>query len=174
MRLEKVILENYRGFRMATTINIESDITAILGKNDAGKSSILDALNVFFNGGIEKDDACVTGDSSNVKISCVFSDLPETIIIDTTNNTQLTQEYLLNADGFLEIEKLYDCTLAKPKEKGIFAVAMHPATENHTCPSMLGFVKSFCGISDFFLKILPFQSKFPLPHALMSCKAIYF
>ena len=42
------------------------------------------------------------------------------------------------------------------------------------CPSMLGFVKSFCGISDFFLKILPFQSKFPLPHALMSCKAIYF
>ena len=44
----------------------------------------------------------------------------------------------------------------------------------HTCPSMLGFVKSFCGISDFFLKILPFQSKFPLPHALMSCKAIYF
>ena len=48
MRLEKVILENYRGFRMATTINIESDITAILGKNDAGKSSILDALNVFF------------------------------------------------------------------------------------------------------------------------------
>ena len=44
----------------------------------------------------------------------------------------------------------------------------------HTCPSMLGFVKSFCGISDFFLKILPFQSKFPLTHALMSCKAIYF
>lgn len=41
-------------------------------------------------------------------------------------------------------------------------------------PSMLGFVKSFCGISDFFLKILPFQSKFPLTHALMSCKAIYF
>lgn len=40
--------------------------------------------------------------------------------------------------------------------------------------SMLGFVKSFCGISDFFLKILPFQSKFPLTHALMSCKAIYF
>ena len=29
MRLEKVILENYRGFKMATTINIESDITAI-------------------------------------------------------------------------------------------------------------------------------------------------
>ena len=44
----------------------------------------------------------------------------------------------------------------------------------HTCPSMLGFVKSFCGISDFFLKILSFQSKFPLTHALMSCKAIYF
>ena len=45
---------------------------------------------------------------------------------------------------------------------------------SHTCPSMLGFVKSFCGISDFFLKIFPFQSKFPLTHALMSCKAIYF
>ena len=51
-----------------------------------------------------------------------------------------------------------------------FMVYIH----RHTCPSMLGFVKSFCGISDFFLKILPFQSKFSLPHALMSCKAIYF
>ena len=35
----------------------------------------------------------------------------------------------------------------------------------HTCPSMLGFVKSFCGISDFFLKILPFQRYMPSePH----------
>ncbi|WP_206213396.1 hypothetical protein, partial [Victivallis lenta] len=51
---------------------------------------------------------------------------------------------------------------------------MQTETWSQTCPSMLGFVKSFCGISDFFLKILPFQSKFPLPHALMSCKAIYF
>ena len=48
------------------------------------------------------------------------------------------------------------------------------STSIHSCPSMLGFVKSFCGISDFFLKILSFQSKFPLTHALMSCKAIYF
>lgn len=97
MRLEKVILENYRGFRMATTINIESDITAILGKNDAGKSSILDALNVFFNGGIEKDDACVTGDSSNVKISCVFSDLPETIIIPNSvkESPRLVHKFVL-------------------------------------------------------------------------------
>ena len=55
-------------------------------------------------------------------------------------------------------------------EKGILI----PKTKIMICPSMLGFVKSFCGISDFFLKILPFQSKFPLTHALMSCKAIYF
>lgn len=48
MQLKKVILENFRGFRNATTISVESDITAFLGKNDAGKSSILDALNIFF------------------------------------------------------------------------------------------------------------------------------
>ena len=130
MQLKKVILENFRGFRNATTISVESDITAFLGKNDAGKSSILDALNIFFNDGIEKDDATIGGDPTRVKIACVFSDIPETIIIDATNETSLVQEYLLNSEGDLEIEKIYDCTLAKPKISEIVACAEHPSDEN--------------------------------------------
>ena len=48
MRLEKVILENYRGYSTHTELDISS-ITTIVGKNDAGKSKILEALDTFFN-----------------------------------------------------------------------------------------------------------------------------
>ncbi len=46
MRLQKIILENYRGYQFATIIEF-NDLAAFIGKNDAGKSSILDVLNTF-------------------------------------------------------------------------------------------------------------------------------
>ncbi len=50
------------------------DLTVLVGRNDAGKSSILDALNIFFNDAeIEKEDACVHGNASMMSESPVFS-----------------------------------------------------------------------------------------------------
>lgn len=77
-------------------------------------------------------------------------------------------------NGKTSIMRLSEWTLISQSQKSHSDRLLGNYITRHTCPSMLGFVKSFCGISDFFLKILPFQSKFPLPHALMSCKAIYF
>jgi Chromosome segregation ATPases len=60
MRLAAVILENFRGFKSPTRIDFDS-LTGIVGRNDVGKSSILEALDIFFDGGacsIDPDDLC--------------------------------------------------------------------------------------------------------------------
>ena len=43
MRIVSVRIKNFRGYRDEVTIKID-DLTVLIGKNDAGKSTILDML----------------------------------------------------------------------------------------------------------------------------------
>lgn len=47
MQIKKVALEGFRGAKGRTELTIDSGFTIITGKNDAGKSTFLDALNIF-------------------------------------------------------------------------------------------------------------------------------
>ncbi|NLV29083.1 MAG: ATP-binding protein [Erysipelotrichaceae bacterium] len=131
MFLKEIILENFRGFKNQLRIRIDQ-LTAFIGRNDAGKSSIFDALAIFFDhplGKIEASDFCVHAEiGDKLRIGCVFSDYPDSITIDASSVTTLAGEYLLNGDDALEIHKVYefsDGTLGKPKVK-VFAIANHP------------------------------------------------
>jgi predicted ATP-dependent endonuclease of OLD family len=107
------------------------DLTAFIGKNDSGKSSVLDALDIFFNDAkIDQDDASKTGDASDVRISCEFEDLPRSLIVDVDYETTLEQEYLLNEQSRLEIVKLYNCGLKTVKPK-VFAKCYHPTAKDY-------------------------------------------
>lgn len=128
MKLKAITLENFRCYQRHTRIEL-GDFTAFIGKNDFGKSSILEALEIFFNGElvkIDKSDLSVRAATQVVKIGCIFCNLPDEIIIDVDAKTNLRAEYLLNADGDLEIVKEYDCSKTKISDS-IIAVAMHPA-----------------------------------------------
>lgn len=85
------------------------DLTTIVGQNDAGKSSILYALDVFFNAQkIEEDDFNYQAlPEEAIEITICFTDLPPTIEIEEGVETSLTDENLLNEEGELEITKLY-------------------------------------------------------------------
>ena len=50
MKLEKVIIENFRSYKNRIEINID-DLNVFVGRNDIGKSTILEALDIFFNEG---------------------------------------------------------------------------------------------------------------------------
>lgn len=131
MRLKKIILRNFRCYKEGTCIDV-NDFTAFIGKNDIGKSTILEAMEIFFNEGIIKldlQDACVYGDKKDVRIGCVFNDLPDEITIDANSKTSLRDEFLLNEDGDLEIHKVFNCTLQKPKGN-FYAIAMHPSANS--------------------------------------------
>lgn len=125
MKLAAVILENFRGYSQRTRIPID-DLTAFIGKNDAGKSTILEALEIFFNDGKpERGDACVHGSGTIIRIGCAFGNLPVEIVLDTAANTSLGAEHLLNEEGELEIVKEWDASAKTPKE-AVFAAAKHP------------------------------------------------
>lgn len=125
MKLAAVILENFRGYNQSTRIEID-DLTAFIGKNDAGKSTILEALDIFFNEGKpERGDACVHGAGTTIRIACAFKCLPTQIVLDAAAPTTLASEHLLNEMGELEIVKEWDSSAKTPKES-VFAAALHP------------------------------------------------
>lgn len=138
MKISQVKISNFRGYKEETTIEI-NDLTVFIGKNDVGKSTILEALDVFFNEGkglikLDKDDINKQGvneGNNDIRISVLFVDLPSSLIIDTTNETTLKSEYLLNAEGKLEVIKTY----AKAGKEKVVLIANHPT--NPACSDLL-------------------------------------
>lgn len=112
MKLIAIQLENFRGYQGKNLINIESNLTGIIGKNDAGKSTVLEALDIFFeNSSLDKSDKCVNcTEDDNVSITCIFDDIPTSLTLDATSVTTLQEEFLLNSDGYLEIKKTFRIT----------------------------------------------------------------
>ena len=130
MKLRRLILENFRSYKEATSIEI-GDITTIIGKNDIGKSTILEALEIFFNNEtvkITQDDANIDSENKKVSISCDFVDLPEKLILDSGAETNLGDEYLEYEPGLLRVKKVFDCGKAKPSED-VYIVAKHPTAD---------------------------------------------
>ena len=116
MKLKQLKLKNFRGYNSDTYLEV-SDLTALIGKNDAGKSTILEALEIFFNNKLvvcEREDLSVKATSDSIEISCIFSDFPDSLTIDTASPTTLEKENLLNQDGLLEIKKVFKNYDIKP------------------------------------------------------------
>lgn len=137
MRIKSLLIDNFRGYDTPTIIDFES-FTAFVGKNDIGKSSILEALYIFFESGksvsIDKNDVNKRNAANNhtdIIIGVEFDSFNDDIIIDDTNVTSLSSEYLLTTNRTLFIVKHYS-NGGKPK---IFVRANHPS--NSFCSDLL-------------------------------------
>ena len=125
MKLHSVRIRNFRCYKDEVKIEI-GDLTSLIGKNDIGKSAILDALGIFFEvAKPDADDATRDGDRSDMAITCEFEDLPASLVIDATSRTDLKSEYLLNADGRLEVSRVFNGALKTPTAK-TYLRAVHP------------------------------------------------
>lgn len=128
MKIVSLTIENFRSYRNPVTIPF-NDLTVLIGKNDIGKSSILEALDIFFeNRKLDSDDVNIgaKADGETVKLSVVFSNLPIEIDLDAGAKTNLKDEFLLNENSLLEIKKDFS-SLTKPKT---FICCSHPLIEN--------------------------------------------
>ena len=80
MIVTKLLIEqliNFRGYE-SLEVNFDKNFNVIIGKNDIGKSTILEALDIFFEGGTIKadiDDCNVHATDRSMSISVSF--LPE-------------------------------------------------------------------------------------------------
>lgn len=126
MKLARLRIRNFRCYKNEVAFDFD-DMTAFVGKNDVGKSTVMDALDIFLNEGApDKNDATKGGDGKDLTIICEFTDLPASVIIDEDNPTSFQAECLLNAAGRLEIHKTFSGHLATPKCTSIAAFAVHP------------------------------------------------
>lgn len=112
MIIRKLYLKNFRGYEKIE-VPFTDNLNVIIGKNDVGKSTILEALEIFFNNEtvkIEIDDLKV-GASPQIVIGITFQvDENKEYLIDSERRTSLKDEYLLNEEGLLEIRKVWDCS----------------------------------------------------------------
>lgn len=119
MRLKTVKLSHFRGYSTPTVIPIDSSMTGIVGRNDFGKSTILEALAIFFDSADIKPDKSdmncfsLAEGHTQFEIACEFDDLPEALVLDENVHTSLSQEYLLNAAGVLEVVKTFKASTGK-------------------------------------------------------------
>ena len=117
MRISQVSIQGFRAFKDMTEISLGA-FTTIVGKNDTGKSSILHALDIFFNGSPDDGDFNRDQDTDALIIIQVsFSDLPTSIQLEEGVNTDLQTENLLDLHHNLTIKKTY--TKKNPKKPKI-------------------------------------------------------
>lgn len=142
MKIKSVAISNFRSYNEEVKVDFQN-LTAIVGKNDIGKSTILEALYIFFHNGrelikLDKDDLNVSAreqGNSDIKITVVFDSLPQNVIIDDSNATTLKDEYLLNRDGNLEIVKTFKNAATTDKGIIVSIKANHPT--NSECCDLL-------------------------------------
>ena len=85
MRLTELKIANFRGYRDEVVVGVDR-LTALIGRNDSGKSTVLDALEVALSDRkLDASDVCVFAqDGDKVRIECAFEDLPGELTLDET------------------------------------------------------------------------------------------
>lgn len=137
MKIKSVGLKGFRGYSNRIKVEFPS-LRVLVGKNDIGKSTLLEALDIFFNDGkgsvkLDKEDINKTNveNENTIEISVEFEDLPSKILIDATNETTLSDEHLLTPSNTLKVIKRYPNAGAAK----VYIHAYHPNSDG--CKDLL-------------------------------------
>ncbi|MCD5401191.1 ATP-binding protein [candidate division NPL-UPA2 bacterium] len=109
MRIHSITVNNYRPFKVLEEVRL-SQLATIVGKNDSGKSSILRAIQLFFQKRPQIDSSDVHDNAApneNITIEIAVTSLPEKIEIEEGIETTFRDERLLDKNGHLRIRKTY-------------------------------------------------------------------
>ncbi len=136
MIISKLYIKNFRGYK-EHTIYFHDNLNVIIGKNDVGKSTILEALEIFFNNELVKIDVSDLSKKRNqesdtdIIIQVSFQVVQgKSYTIDTVP-TYLANEYLLDSDKYLTIRKVWSASNQTIGTKSLktFIVADYPTTK---------------------------------------------
>lgn len=119
MKLVGLKLKNFRRYKNIS-FDLSQNLHMIVGVNDIGKSTIFEALDIFFNGNSALNKISIQdlnrdallNDDCVIEITCIFTlEKNEKVIIDSQFEINPQDEYLVNENGNIEITKVYNCKL---------------------------------------------------------------
>jgi predicted ATP-dependent endonuclease of OLD family len=118
MILKRAIITNFRGINGSITVNFDL-FNCIVGQNDAGKSTILKALDASLNETtLTRADYNVQAQDNQIVIELHFACRNKHYHLGEEIQTTLEGEELTNAEGMLAWKKVWNVTdtnVAKPK-----------------------------------------------------------
>ncbi|WP_338647897.1 AAA family ATPase [Flavobacterium sp. KS-LB2] len=118
MILRKVIISNYRGINGTTTVNFDL-FNCIIGQNDAGKSTVLKAIDASLNeNNPARSDYNVQSEENIISVELFFDCENIQYLLGEEILTTIEAEELVNEDGLLVWKKIWNITetnVAKPK-----------------------------------------------------------
>lgn len=118
MILKKIRITNFKGISNTQEINFEL-FNSIVGRNDAGKSTILKAIDTVLNNvNLLKTDFNVSTNENQLTIDLLFDCQNQAIKLGEEKETTIEKEELVNQDGFLvwrKIWKVSETNISKPK-----------------------------------------------------------
>jgi predicted ATP-dependent endonuclease of OLD family len=107
--VSEVSIHNYRSLKEIPSVPM-GEMTVLVGKNDAGKSNIIYALDMFFNDRQPKDNdfsrGCSPDDTITIEIAFAIAD-------DTTLNTLRNMRFL-SGDSKLIVKKIFKPRVRQP------------------------------------------------------------
>jgi len=109
LRIHSITINNYRPFKVLKDVRL-GQLATIVGKNDTGKSSILRAIQLFFEKRPKIDPTDIHDNAApneDVVIEIAFTSLPEKIEIEEGIETTFREEMLLDQNGHLRLRKTY-------------------------------------------------------------------
>lgn len=110
MKLKKVKIQNYRGIQEEQTIYFDS-FNCIVGQNDAGKSTILKALDCFFNDKKpSSSDLNVNATNNTITIEIFIDFEKKQLTLNEEISTSLELEEMIDEDNLVVIRKQWNIT----------------------------------------------------------------
>lgn len=110
MILKKVNITNFRGINGTITVNFDL-FNCIVGQNDAGKSTILKALDVALNDTtLTRNDFNVLSQDNQIIIEMFFDCLNNEYLLGEEILTTIESEELVNQDNLLVWKKVWNVT----------------------------------------------------------------
>lgn len=118
MILKKAIITNFRGINGSITVNFDL-FNCIVGQNDAGKSTILKALDASLNETtLSRTDYNVLAQDNQIVVELFFDCQNEQYVLGEEIQTTIEGEELTNEEGLLVWKKVWNVTetnVSKPK-----------------------------------------------------------
>lgn len=117
MKLSRVEIKNYKSIKHIVA-NID-DLTAIVGKNNYGKSALLDAIQCFYGDKTINNDDFHMGKDENIEISLLFNNIVKEDIENYFNYKSMYNKTMLKILESNGNQALKDRELRKLEEKRI-------------------------------------------------------